>query len=82
MKLVVQMAREILAMERDLIALEAEVERLDAIEQKYYKLLDDSIKHSEKMTAGMVELAIDLLGGDRLSPVNSVTETRQNQEGK
>lgn len=56
---VVKFAHEILDMQDEIVRLNREVTRLLKIEEDYHRLLDDSIKHSEKMVGGVLALMLD-----------------------
>lgn len=56
MKLVTQLAREVLEMEKEIHLLRAEVVRLREYEQKYHDEIRAGIEHGEKMMVGWLDL--------------------------
>jgi len=54
--LIVQIAREIIDMYDAVEYLNSEVEELREYKKKYFKLLDESIKHGEQMSVNMLKL--------------------------
>jgi hypothetical protein len=53
-KTVIDSAMEIIEMDRKLRYAESEIQRLKRIEQDYFKLLNGSIKHNDKMMGNLL----------------------------